>query len=112
MSRQARLNEILDRYENDGSGNFTSIRDWFRYAESAAPDVPELNDAQIEDILDNGGEGQGDHAEVVRRITYADGHVELLRMTGYYASYYGFEWDWDIHLCIPQEITTTIYEKA
>ena len=110
MRSNVRLSQILEKHADDV---YDAIQEWFRYAESSPPDVPELKNAQIEDILDKGGEGEGDHAEVVRRITYADGHVELLRMTGYYASYVGFDWDYnDIHLCIPKEITTTIYVEA
>jgi hypothetical protein len=110
-----RLAEIVTKCEDrDDGSKVDEIHEWFRYAESSPPEgVPELQGAVLEDLLDKGGEGQGDSAEVVRRITYADGHSELLRMTGYYASYYGFEWDWDdIHLCEAKEITVTIYDKA
>ena len=109
-----RLAEILTKHEDDEGNVHDDIQQWFLYAECNAPEgVPELRRAQIEDILDKGGEGQGNYGEVVRRITYADRHVELLRMTGYYSSYAGFDWDYnDIHLCIPKEITVTIYEKA
>ena len=110
MRSNARLTEILDKYEEDA----VAIEQWFRYAETITPEgVPELDGAQIEDLLDKGGEGEGSHAEVVRRVTYADGYVELLRMTGYYASYVGFDWEYgSIHLCVPKQISVTIYDKA
>lgn len=84
---------------------------WFRdgYVPSAAKEI--LAGIQISAVLDEGGEGEGDHAEMVRKIVFPDGHEELVRVTGSYASYDGFEWNYyDMHLCQPVEKTITVYE--
>lgn len=59
-------------------------------------------------VHEEGGEGQGDHAEVVFTVD----NRRFFRKTGYYASFYGFEWDGPFREVKAVEKTITVYEDV
>jgi len=57
-----------------------------------------------------GGEGQGEYAERVYEHDN-DGEMIYFKITGFYSSYDGTDWDSDIQRVTPQEKTITVYVK-
>lgn len=70
-------------------------------------EIPGLGYVKLVD--EYGGEGQGDEYWVV--FSVSDGGVtRLFRMDGYYASYYGSEFDGDLKEVQARQKTVTVYE--
>lgn len=75
-----------------------------------ADDGENVEDLGTVEVVDNfGGEGMGDHAHLVFRITNPDG-VRHFKIDGYYASYDGTTWDGRLYEVKPVEKTVTVYE--
>lgn len=58
---------------------------------------------------EGGCEGGGDHAEIVFGIMYNGACVQHFRVTGYYSSYDGTDWDDVIEVVFPREVLVTQY---
>lgn len=57
---------------------------------------------------EEGGEGQGDYAEIIYTV---DGR-RFFRKQGSYYSYDGFDWDGPFREVFPKEKTITVFEEA
>jgi hypothetical protein len=66
---------------------------------------------EIQMIENIGGEGQGDYAAMVFKVTAPDGTDRLFRKEGYYASYDGTTWDGDFAEVEAYEKTVTDYRE-
>lgn len=63
---------------------------------------------QIETSHQKGGcEGGGDYAE---RVFLFKDHNIYLKVTGFYSSYHGTDWEYDWTEVFPKEKTITVYE--
>jgi len=63
-------------------------------------------------VLSEGGhEGDGEHVE---RVFKYNGETEdtFFRISGFYSSYEGTEWDEDIVQVYPHEVTITVYKET
>lgn len=58
---------------------------------------------------EGGGEGEGDYVERVMAVNIDGEVVSYVRVTGYYESYNGTEWNGDWELVEPREVTVTQY---
>jgi len=57
----------------------------------------------------HGGEGQGDQLWIVVKATTPDGNVQYFRKSGWYASYDGGYYDYDLEEVFPKEILKTVW---
>lgn len=72
-------------------------------------DSEELGLGEVEEIHQEGGEGQGDHWESVK---YFKDHDVYIKITGFYSSYEGTEfesWD-DCENVRPKTVEVVVYE--
>ncbi|MFE7717521.1 hypothetical protein ACFU44_00590 [Nocardia rhizosphaerihabitans] len=60
---------------------------------------------------ETGGEGHGEHCELVLRVESPDGVVRYFQKNGYYASFYGTDWDGAFFEVTPEQQTVTVYTK-
>lgn len=82
----------------------------FSWDDLALYDTLTIND--LGDVLvvhEFGGEGQGDHAEIIVKVSHS-GWGRYFRKTGYYASYSGTEWDGYFSEVTPVERVVTVWE--
>ena len=101
--------DIIKFFEDCSDNEKDEFMEWFEYCGST-PDM--LEGCKIEAVYDFGGEGQGSHAEMVRKITTRNGAEQLVRVTGYYASYEGLYWHFSyMHICKPVKKVVIVYEK-
>lgn len=63
----------------------------------------------VEVYSEGGGEGGGEHVERVFKISNSTGESMFFRITGYYASYAGTEWNGDFEEVEPREVLVTQY---
>lgn len=73
-------------------------------------DANNLELGEIEEIHQEGGEGQGDHWESVKHFK---DHNIYIKVTGFYSSYNGTDFynEWDCcSEVVPKEKTITVYE--
>lgn len=81
----------------------------FHHEEVTELDVEGFGHLQVIDTT--GGEGQGDHAHIVFKLTEDDFTVRYYKVDGYYSSYDGVDWDGsDLYEVTPRERTITVYE--
>ena len=87
-----------DIAENDGEG----IRSQIGHAE-----LDEDVWGEFEQVDEGGGMDEGSGAY---SVIYFKVHDVYVRIDGYYASHYGYDWDNDPYLVIPKDKTITVYE--
>ena len=95
-------NELIEILKEKIDGvNFFAYEDY---------DPKELGLGEIEEIEQEGGEGQGDHWHSVK---YFKDHDVYVKVVGYYSSYEGANFDgWaDCYEVKPTEKTITVYES-
>lgn len=81
-------------------------------------DIEELDETNKADgvfikvvYAEGGGEGGGEHVERVFSVNGTEGPVSYLRVTGYYQSYNGTDWNDDWELVEPRKVVVTQYFK-
>jgi len=75
-------------------------------------DKEEIDGVTIECLFSEGGEGQGDHAEVVLVLTKDDITTGPFRVCGQYESFWGYEWDYDDFDPVVKATKTVEYWKS
>lgn len=63
-------------------------------------------------VVDGGGEGHGEHCELVFKLTGDDGTDQYFKKNGYYASFHGTDWDGSFYEVTPTEKTVTVYPRV
>lgn len=88
-------------------GNEYNIDDWEELG--GGPGTVVINDRKYDwkCVASIGGEGEGDYRAIVFSID-----SRLFRMSGYYASHYGTEWDGDLEEVEAYEKTVTDYRPV
>lgn len=56
---------------------------------------------------EGGGEGEGDHAEIVFAVLKDEEVITYFRITGFYSSYSGTEWNEEVEEVAPREVLVT-----
>ena len=95
---------LQNSFSQQGSNDFWSYLRW-------NGNLPlQVGDLTIEFVDDFGGEGRGDTAWVIVKASKGSDSA-LFRKDGYYASYYGFEWDGSFYRVEAKEKTITVYSE-
>ena len=77
--------------------------------EVAGVAIPGIGQART--VEDFGGKGQGENRWIVFKVTNAEGE-RLFRKSGYYASFYGTDWDGELEEVVAKEKTVTVFEAV
>lgn len=88
--------------------------DYWLYEEAYSGRIHGLDEAWDVRVVRTvgGGEGDGEHVEIVFEMMDMDGVTRYFRKTGGYASFAGTYWDGPFEEVFPQQKTITVYEKA
>jgi hypothetical protein len=62
-------------------------------------------------VVDSGHEGHGEYCELVFKLTLDDGTEQYFKKVGYYASFYGTDWDGGFYEVKPTEKVVTVYPR-
>jgi hypothetical protein len=83
-----------------------ALEEYFEYS-----DVKPFNGYTIQEIEHFGGEGQGDEMWKVFSISKDGEKDAYFRVQGFYNSWNGTEWNYEIDLVQPYEVTVTQWRK-
>lgn len=97
-----KIEEILDEHGQSFFDEYYDIQDMIDEGE-----IP-LNDWEVEQVQQFGGEGEGDQFWVVFSFT-KDGETKYVKFYGWYESYNGTEYE-GYKFVTPQEKVITVYE--
>ena len=95
---QSTIDDGYDGYE---------LEEYFSYS-----DVKPFNGYIIQEVEHFGGEGQGDEMWKVFSIANEAGDITHFRVSGYYDSWNGTEWDYEINLVESYEVTITRWKTV
>lgn len=100
-------------YRHWRTGEFcvAEVEGWHSFWGEEVTELDVEDFGHIEVVETTGGEGQGDHAHIVFKLTDVDGNESFYKVDGYYSSYDGVDWDGsDLYSVTPREKTITVYE--